>query len=118
MNKKFITRGNIDTYTNRFTLYHLTTKTIYLEGGLGNIILYEGFRDYSVNALVDLICGRRSFVQRAKVRFVLRNNPIHTSWAHRFFYDTDNMWWAYNAVVDFKKEIKKIRHELIDMYIL
>lgn len=117
MNKKLITRGNIHTYTRRFTLYHLTTETIFnLEGEQEDIILSEGFRDYCIEALVDLICRQRSIKQREKVRFALRSTPIHTSWAHRFFYDVDIMGWSYNVVEDFKREIKEIRHELINMY--
>lgn len=117
MSKLYISRNNVNNFIPKFTLASLTTSLAYTnDNKWEDIIISELFYDYSIESIVNLICGFRSMNQREKIRFVLRNTPIHSQYADRVFYDAGTKHWVFNPIENSKKERLAFRKELLNLH--
>jgi hypothetical protein len=106
-----INAGNVETKVNQFTLENLTTERACLIGeGWENIKIDPDFKKDSVEQIVELIGGRQATKDR--IKFVIRNTPVHAWFCSRIIYEADRKKWVYVAGQDHKGELQQIRNEL------
>lgn len=105
---KTITKQNVHKLTNNFTLESLTTNRVNLiDGGWSDVKIDPDFYEESIENIVWLLGGREATKQ--KVRFALRNTPVHGWFSGRIMYTNK---WTYTAGQDYPNELRLIRKEL------
>lgn len=108
---KTINSKNVSKLVNQFKLENLTTeRACLIASGWENIKIDEDFKKESVSQIVELLGGRQATKDR--IKFVIRNTPIHNWFAQRIVFEPLRNKWVYIAGQDYPSELQEIRNTL------
>lgn len=108
---KTINTKNVSKLVTQFSLSNLSTERAHLiNSGWENIKVDESFKSDAINQIVELLGGRQKTKDR--IKFVIKNNPLHTWYADRIIFDANRNRWVYVAGQDYPTEITEIRRQL------
>ncbi len=108
---KTINAKNVEKLVEQFTLENLSTDRAVIIGiGWDNIKIDPDFKKDSIEQIVQLIGGSQKTKDR--IKFIIRNTPIHAWYSSRIVFEPDRNRWAYISGQEYVQEIISIRNHL------
>lgn len=106
-----INQNNVGKKIMQFNLEHLTCERANIIGvGWENIKIDPEFKEKAIDEIVELLGGRQATKDR--IRFVIKNTPVHAWFASRIYFNASRQRWEYIAGQDYPREITEIRNQL------